>query len=293
MNPWFLTGLTDAEGCFLINIWKNDKYNTGWCVTPYFKLGLHERDIIILEQIKTYFNKGTIYKHGTKTFLYSVQSVKDLAIIIDHFDKYPLISQKWGNYVLFKKAVNLINKKEHITKEGLHKIVSIKASMNLGLSDELKVYFPNIATEDIPSVLDHKIKDPNWLVGFTQGEGCFYIQIFKSKTAKLGESVKLKFNLTQHIRDEKLFKSLIECLGCGRIYIHEKAVALEVSKFSDLTGKLIPLFQKYPLKETKLLDYLDFIKVIELMKNKDHLTVNGLDKIRKIKAGMNKGRKFS
>jgi hypothetical protein len=38
------------------------------------------------------------------------------------------------------------------------------------------------------------------------------------------------------------------------------------------------------------LDYLDWCKVAELMKNKAHLTWEGLSKIRKIKAGMNKGR---
>ena len=38
----------------------------------------------------------------------------------------------------------MINAKEHLTIEGLHKIVAIKASMNWGLSDELKKEFPNI-----------------------------------------------------------------------------------------------------------------------------------------------------
>jgi hypothetical protein len=38
------------------------------------------------------------------------------------------------------------------------------------------------------------------------------------------------------------------------------------------------------------LDYLDFVKVIELMKEKEHLTEEGLNQIRKIKAGMNRGR---
>jgi hypothetical protein len=38
------------------------------------------------------------------------------------------------------------------------------------------------------------------------------------------------------------------------------------------------------------LDYLDWCKVAELMQNKEHLTASGLDQIRKIKAGINKGR---
>jgi len=39
------------------------------------------------------------------------------------------------------------------------------------------------------------------------------------------------------------------------------------------------------------MNYLDFCKVAELMNEKAHLTEEGLEAIRKIKAGMNTGRK--
>jgi hypothetical protein len=51
-------------------------------------------------------------------------------------------------------------------------------------------------------------------------------------------------------------------------------------------------FQKYPLQGVKSKDFKDFCKVAELMENKAHLTAEGLDQIRQIKAGMNTGRKF-
>jgi hypothetical protein len=41
----------------------------------------------------------------------------------------------------------LILKKEHLTLEGIKKLVSIKSSMNLGLSPELKTIFSNIEPE--------------------------------------------------------------------------------------------------------------------------------------------------
>lgn len=62
--------------------------------------------------------------------------------------------------------VNLVDKKEHLTTEGLLNIVSIKASMNQGLSSQLKKAFPNIIPVTRPLVLDQKIKDPFWLAGF-------------------------------------------------------------------------------------------------------------------------------
>jgi hypothetical protein len=86
-------------------------------------------------------------------------------------------------------------------------------------------------------------------------------------------------------------KSLVKYLGCGNIYVDDSAVEYRVTKFSDLTDKIIPLFQKYSIQGVKHLDYTDFVSVIELMKNKKHLTEEGLDQIRTIKAGMNKGRK--
>jgi hypothetical protein len=60
------------------------------------------------------------------------------------------------------------------------------------------------------------IPDPQWLAGFTSGEGCFFIVIQKSKDTKLGEAVQLKFILVQHSRDEQLMRSLIEYFKCGK-----------------------------------------------------------------------------
>jgi len=40
--------------------------------------------------------------------------------------------------------VDLMINKEHLTIEGLQKIVNIKATINRGLSEELKVAFTNV-----------------------------------------------------------------------------------------------------------------------------------------------------
>lgn len=64
-------------------------------------------------------------------------------IIIPHFEKYPLISQKQSDYIIFKNIIELINKDEHLTKDGLIKIINLKASLNWGLSDTLKISFLN------------------------------------------------------------------------------------------------------------------------------------------------------
>ncbi len=64
----------------------------------------------------------------------------------------------------------LINRGEHLTHEGLQQIVNLRASMNLGLSDELKEAFPDVKPVLRPLIVDQKIQDPNWVAGFVSGE---------------------------------------------------------------------------------------------------------------------------
>ena len=149
-----------------------------------------------------------------------VRTLKDLAVIIDHFDKYPLITSKWSDFELFKQVVGKINRKEHLTLEGLQQIVNIRASINNGLSPKLKEAFPETIPVHRPIVKDQVIKDPHWLAGFSSGECCFYVNISKNKTHRLGESVTLSFRLTQHSRDAKLIKSLVEYFGCGNSLLY-------------------------------------------------------------------------
>ena len=58
-------------------------------------------------------------------------------------------------------TVELMQAREHLSKEGLEKIVAIRASMNLGLSKELIESFPNITPIERPKVEVKKIYDPN------------------------------------------------------------------------------------------------------------------------------------
>ena len=171
--------------------------------------------------------------------------------VIKFLDKHPLITKKRADYLLFKLAINLVLNKAHLTVEGLNKIVAIKASMNRGLSSGIEAAFPNILPVERPFIQDSPIPGPQWLAGFTSGEGCFFIVIQKSKDTKLGEAVQLKFILVQHSRDEKIMKSLIEYFKCGNLLKKRETVHFSVTKFTDLTEKIIPFFLKYPVLGVK------------------------------------------
>jgi hypothetical protein len=197
-----------------------------------------------------------------------------------------------ADYLLFKDIVNLMNAKEHLTVEGLNKIIAIRAPLNQGLSEELKEGFPSIVPINRPLIQNKIIPDPFWLAGFASGESTFYLAIFKSKT-KLGEAAAVNFSLAQSIRDSLLIKQLVQYLCCG-IY-SERATqgamcTFNVNKLQDLEEKIIPFFDEYPIEGNKFLDYQDFKKAVHLIKNKAHLTSDGLDQLRLLKLGMNKSR---
>ena len=188
-----------------------------------------------------------------------------------------------------------MERKEHLTmgREGLQRILENRASMNWGLTDQLKVAFPHIIPGQRPLIDNKKMLDPYWLAGFVSAEGCFVINIRKSKTHRLGFQIQLRFKLSQHCKDEILIKSLIEYFNCGSIYKTGEYCSYEVVKLSDIDNKILPFFTKFRIVGVKALDFSDFCRVVELMKEGRHLTNEGLKQIRHIKYGMNRGRKLS
>ena len=145
LNPYFITGFCDAESSFQIVIIRNKNSKLGWSVQPFFTIGLHSRDLVLLSEIKSYFGCGTIVKNETQNEVsFRVSSLQDLTVkIIPHFLNYPLLTQKKADFLLFKQATDLLLKKSHLTMEGLQELVNIKSSMNLGISNDLKLSFIN------------------------------------------------------------------------------------------------------------------------------------------------------
>lgn len=92
--------------------------------------------------------------------VYQVTSIKDLTAIVNHFDKFPLNTNKRADYELFQMAFNLVNQKEYLNIEGFLKTLSLKASLNKGLPIQLKTDFPNITPYPRPDILIQPIKSP-------------------------------------------------------------------------------------------------------------------------------------
>ena len=124
---------------------------------------MHARDKVLLEEIQNYYQVGNISLNSKGGISFRIKSTKDLPKIVAHLDLYPLKLKKKIRLLTFfcsmkLEILNLILNKEHLTKSGLHKIVAIKATMNLGLSNSLSLQ--EAFHDVIPTLLQSKRPRP-------------------------------------------------------------------------------------------------------------------------------------
>ena len=296
IHPGVWSGLIDGEGSFSIIVDKVQTRKLGWRVQLKFQLGLHKKDYNLLCLLKQYLgNIGTIHLANNRDIAnYSIDSIEDLNKFIIYLNNYPLLTQKAADLLLFKQALILVNNKSHLTEEGLNKIINIKASMNLGLSDSLKLEFPNYVPVERPVInINNVTLDPNWISGFVSAEGNFDVRI-PATNSKLGHRVQLRFRITQHNRDIQLMNKIVEYFKTGKIYNYSgrSAINIIIVDFTSIIEILIPFFEKYPIIGEKFHDYIDWCKIHEIMMNRGHITIDGINSIKLIKSGMNRGRNF-
>ena len=209
LNPWFITGFSDAEGCFTIKVQPNAKLKTKWRVRPVFSITLHLKDLSLLEVLQKTLGVGKISKSGNKAVIYAVDSIKEMPVIINHFDNYPLITQKISDYLIFKQCFEIIKQGEHLSEKGLLKIIGLKSSLNLGLPDNLIKFFPKFIIKERPGYLFKGIPDPFWISGFSSGDGSFHIVLRNSDSPS---GVFARFSIHLHVRELEVLKGIVSYL---------------------------------------------------------------------------------
>ena len=131
-----------------------------------------------------------------------------------------------------------------------------------------------------------------WIVGFTDGEGCFNIGINRNTSMTTGYQVLPEFIVTQHKRDIKLLYALKTYFGCGVVRCNKKkgtnVYCYRVRKHKDLMEKIIPFFEKHKLKTIQRVYFQKFRKVLILIDRGEHITEEGLNKIKEIRIRKNK-----
>lgn len=301
LNPWFITGFSDAEGSFIVSIYRDEKSKLKWRVSAYFSIHVHDKDLPLLKLIQETLGVGIVRKNSENTVLFRVTDIKELQVIVNHFKNYPLVSAKILDFLLFEQCFELIKEKAHLTEEGLLKIITLSANINKGLSKELLEAFPTIKTLDKSEYKFNGIPDPNWISGFAAGDSSFSVAIEKG-TTKLGKRVRLIFGTCLHIREKDLLVGISKYFSNLNIGVYKEAsvhcsiknntALLQIKGITEINNVIIPFFTKYPILGIKSKDFEDFKLVAELVNNKEHLKIEGLTKIMEIVKGMNLDREW-
>jgi hypothetical protein len=134
LDPWFVSGLTEGEGCFCISFAIRSKLRTGLEVRPSFSLSLNEKDRELLEDLQTFFGCGWIRESKTdRTFKYEARAVGDLlGFVIPHFERHPLRGSKARSFAAFTDVCRMIEQGDHLRRDGLRQIIDLAYEMNLG-----------------------------------------------------------------------------------------------------------------------------------------------------------------
>ena len=130
--------------------------------------------------------------------------------------------------------------------------------------------------------------EAQWVVGFVDGEGCFFVGINPHLEMTSGFQVLPEFTVVQHERDIQLLHALKAFFGCGVVRTnHAERMAYRVRSLDHLNEQIVPFFEKHPLKSKKRVDFAKFRRILQLMTKKEHLTSEGIEDIRAIAKSMN------
>lgn len=135
----------------------------------------------------------------------------------------------------------------------------------------------------------------DYIVGLTDGEGCFYVLIKPPFNKKGGALVQLNFFIKVQESDKKVLDKVCNTLGCGAVYFqaetrvnHAQCYRYTVNSHKDIMKVVIPFFKKHSLQSySKQKNFLLFCRITELVKKGVHHNAQGIERIRQLKSKMN------
>jgi hypothetical protein len=139
-GPWssreflsaYISGYADGEGCFTVSISPRAKLRAGWEVRPSFSVSQNGDRAEVLYAIQAYFGGGSIRPdRSDKTLKWEVRRLEDLLErVIPHFERWPLMSGKHGDFERFAAVCRLMAEGGHRSRDGLIRIVELARGMN-------------------------------------------------------------------------------------------------------------------------------------------------------------------
>ena len=134
LDPNWICGFVDGEGCFSVAIHRNPfvRRTRGWQLGAVFQVTQHEGKRGVLERLAGTFGCGAVRSKGPRSsvLVYSVSSLHDLEErIIPFFRAHPL-HVKQADFDRFAGVVGAMLRKEHLEPAGFDRIVRVAYEMN-------------------------------------------------------------------------------------------------------------------------------------------------------------------
>ena len=129
--------------------------------------------------------------------------------------------------------------------------------------------------------------DPQWIVGFVDGEGCFYVGCFRNSSMTNGYQIQADFTVVQHERDIQILYGLKQYFECGTVVVnHGNRYAFRVRKLEHLVDIIIPFFEKHKLKSKRRIEFEKFRTICLKLQNGVHLTPEGFEEVKALAANL-------
>ena len=140
--------------------------------------------------------------------------------------------------------------------------------------------------------------DGNYIAGFVDGEESFHVAFQRRPDLKFGWQAVPEFHISQNFTSRKVLEAICEALGRGYIKANDaagkrdKCLVYVVRDRKDLTTKVIPFFERYPLQTEKRKDFEIFRDIVQMMQRGDHLTFANFERLIKAAFSMNANGKY-
>ena len=136
LNPHYVGGFIDGEGCFSVSIGKHKTLRRGYEVRPEFTIEIRKDDQEILERIVVTIGAGRIYDCSYERYgwfphaKYKITSIWEMKEYLFPFlDQFPLQAKKAKSYKYFRVIVLMLCDKQHLSDEGFEKIFKLRTEL--------------------------------------------------------------------------------------------------------------------------------------------------------------------
>ncbi len=125
-NSW-LSGFTDASGCFTVSFLKNSNaFRLRYIVSQK-----GDSNLPILSHLILLFNAGVLEAHSVKSnYSYILSGNKSCYSVYDYFNNFPLKTKKAVSLELWKEIHSSISKKEHLDLEIINILIEKAKEVN-------------------------------------------------------------------------------------------------------------------------------------------------------------------